>query len=214
MFNPERVDDVFAQDPRIRAEALRLDKATNYGVVRIELLEQIYNEMYSYQIQHRSEGEWPHRLLNYREVTGMRDVQLNGSPAVELQIQNNSGKYCASKDITTETLTVDLVVVASGYVRNAHEEMLCGLRDLMPGGYSEGKSWTVQRDYAVDFEAGAVEPDAGVWLQGCNEKTHGLSDTLLSILAVRGGEMVENIFGFPQESARHQKAMESSLEWR
>jgi L-ornithine N5-oxygenase len=32
-------------------------------------------------------------------------------------------------------------------------------------------------------------------LQGCNEKTHGLSDSLLSILAVRGGEMVESIFG-------------------
>ena len=88
---------------------MRLDKATNYGVVRIELLEQIYNEMYSYQIQHRSEEEWPHRLLNYREVTGMRDVQVDGRPAVELQIQNNSGKYCANKDNGTETLQVQLI---------------------------------------------------------------------------------------------------------
>lgn len=182
--------------------------------MRIELLEQIYNEMYSYQIQHRSEEEWPHRLLNYREVTSMRDVQVSGRPAVELHMQNNSGKYCANKESSNETLTVDLVIVASGYVRNAHEEMLYGLRDLMPGGYTEGKNWTVQRDYAVDFEPGTIEPEAGVWLQGCNEKTHGLSDTLLSILAVRGGEMVENIFGYTQGSSQNLKSMESSFEWR
>lgn len=204
VFNPEHVDDVFAQDPRIREEALRLDKATNYGVVRIELLEQIYGEMYSYQIQHRSEEDWPHRLLNYRSVTGMRDVQLDGRPAVELQVQNNSGQYSAHKESQQETVVVDLVVVASGYVRDTHNEMLQGLQDYMRGGYVDGKKWEVQRDYAVEFEPGTVAPDAGIWLQGCNEKTHGLSDTLLSILAVRGGEMVESIFGYSAESTRKQ----------
>jgi L-ornithine N5-oxygenase len=90
--------------------------------------------------------------------------------------------------------------------------MLRGLRHLMPGGDVPGQSWTVRRDYGVAFQTGAVESDAGIWLQGCNEKTHGLSDTLLSVLAVRGGEMVENIFGF--SSASQQKRVESSFELR
>ncbi|KFY24438.1 hypothetical protein V491_02160, partial [Pseudogymnoascus sp. VKM F-3775] len=53
----------------------------------------------------------------------------------------------------------------------------------------------VGRDYKVQYAPGAVEEGAGIWLQGCNEKTHGLSDTLLSILAHRGGEVVASIFG-------------------
>ncbi|EME41702.1 hypothetical protein DOTSEDRAFT_73935 [Dothistroma septosporum NZE10] len=202
VFNPEKVDDIYSQDPSIREAQIKLDKATNYGVVRIELLEQIYNEMYTYQLTHQSEEDWPHRLQNFRSVTGTREITIDGKPAIELQIQNNSGLYCANKESRQETLAVDLVVVASGYVRNAHEEMLEGLRDFMRGGYADGKSWTVQRDYAVDFEPGTISEDAGVWLQGCNEKTHGLSDSLLSILAVRGGEMVQSIFGYSQDNPK------------
>ncbi|CAK3922224.1 L-ornithine N(5)-monooxygenase [Lecanosticta acicola] len=200
VFNPERVDDTFSQEPSLRQDALAADKATNYGVVRLEFLERIYDEMYGYQLQYSREQDWPHQILKYRSVTGMRDVNVDGKPAVELQIQNNSGMYCASEDSGQETLTADLVVVATGYLRNSHEEMLCSLQDLMPGETAHGKKWTVGRDYAVEFSPGTVSPEAGIWLQGCNEKTHGLSDTLLSILAVRGGEMVESIFGYPEES--------------
>lgn len=202
VFNPEKVDDIFAQDPRLRAEALNSDKATNYGVVRLELLERIYDEMYSYRIQYASEEQWPHRLLNYRSVTGMRDINIDGQPRVELQIQNNSGRYCINQESQQEIIAADLVVVATGYIRNSHEEMLAGIRDLMPSGNVHGKNWTVNRDYAVEFAPNTVQSDAGIWLQGCNEKTHGLSDTLLSILAIRGGEMVESIFGYSQDTQR------------
>lgn len=212
VFNPDRVDDVYGQDPKTRAEGIAHDKATNYGVVRIELLEEIYGEQYTYQIQNLPEEEWPQRIMNHREINGMRDITRDGKPAIELQIQNNTGLYQHDKQLGTETLEVDLVVVASGYRRDAHKEMLQGVRNLMPGGDTEGKDWTVKRDYAVEFEQGAVEPDAGVWLQGCNENTHGLSDTLLSILAVRGGEMVENIFGY--SPIANEKHMETSFEMR
>lgn len=212
VFNPDRVDEIYNQSPEVREASIALDKATNYGVVRIELLEEIYNEMYAYQLKYRSEAEWPNRILNHRELTGVRDVEVDGKPAVELQVQNKSGSYSSSQTNTTEKITVDLVVVASGYVRNAHEEMLHDLRDRMPGGDSKDKSWSVGRDYAVNFEQGAVQPDAGVFLQGCNEKTHGLSDTLLSILAVRGGEMVDRIFG--TSAAAQKKSVQSSFQQR
>ncbi|KAG0146324.1 hypothetical protein CROQUDRAFT_92779 [Cronartium quercuum f. sp. fusiforme G11] len=32
-----------------------------------------------------------------------------------------------------------------------------------------------------------------IWLQGCNELTHGISDSLLSVLAVRSGEVIDGI---------------------
>ncbi|KAF2764182.1 putative L-ornithine 5-monooxygenase [Teratosphaeria nubilosa] len=196
VFDPSRVDDVYSQDPVIRSEQLARDKATNYAVVRLELLEHIYNNLYSSRIRFGDDEEqWPQRIHNHREILGVSDTEVDGRPAVNVHIKNNSSAYSARKHAETETLTVDLIVVASGYRRDAHEDMLQGLRDYMPGGEDEGKRWNVRRDYGVDFKRGAIAQDAGVWLQGCNEKTHGLSDSLLSILACRGGEMVESIFG-------------------
>lgn len=193
IFDPERVDDVWAQDPVLRAEAIARDKATNYGVVRIELLEEIYTAMYTQKILYDSEEDWPQRILNHRTIASVDELP---NSALRLNIQNHTGAFSAAKKTSTETLDVDLIVVASGYVRNAHEEMLKNIRHLMPGGGQDANQrWGVNRNYRVETAPGAVAEDAGLWLQGCNEKTHGLSDSLLSILAVRGGEMVDSIFG-------------------
>lgn len=73
--------------------------------------------------------------------------------------------------------------------------MLRPAEHLRPRGNDPVERWNVSRDYRVQFEPGTVSDDAGVWLQGCNETTHGLSDVLLSILATRAGEVVDTIFG-------------------
>jgi L-ornithine N5-monooxygenase len=188
IFDPDKVDDIYSQDSNTRADGIALDKATNYGVVRLELLEEIYSAMYSYRIRYKSEKDWPHQILNHRAVTGMSDRK----GGVQLHVRNDTGLYTAKGISPDESLDVDLVVVASGYQRNAHEDMLRGLEEMKLG---QTAGWDVNRDYSVKFAEGAVAKDAGVWLQGCNEATHGLSDTLLSILAIRGGEMVDSIFG-------------------
>lgn len=195
IFDPDRVDDVYSQQPDVRAQEIARDKGTNYSVVRLELLEHIYDAMYSYRIQYSGEEQWPQRILNHRTLTGISDCEIEGKPAIQLHVHNRSGDYCARKQSGIETLTVDLVVVASGYQRDAHEWMLKDLRHLMPGGNTDSNRWTVRRDYGVKFADGTVHEDAGIWLQGCNEQTHGLSDSLLSILAKRGGEVVSSIFG-------------------
>ena len=196
IFDPERVDDVWSQDPVIRAEAIARDKATNYGVVRIELLEEIYTAMYTQKILYDSEEDWPQRIWNHRTIASVDELPSSSKSALRLNIRNETGTFSASKKACEETLDVDLIVVASGYIRNAHEEMLKNVRHLMPGGgQNPEQRWSVGRDYRVETAPGAVGEDSGLWLQGCNEKTHGLSDSLLSILAVRGGEMVESIFG-------------------
>ncbi|KAK4993634.1 hypothetical protein LTR50_000244 [Elasticomyces elasticus] len=194
IFDPDRVDGVFAQSPEVRAEALKLDRGTNYGVVRLGLLEEIYSDLYAQRIQHRHEDEWPHRIINHRTVDRIEDTP-NGPRRLRLHLTNNSAAYSGEHGLVSETIDADLVLVASGYRRDAYEDLLRGMRHLMPGGDEEGKRWEVSRDYRVRFESGTVSDGSGVWLQGCNESSHGLSDTLLSILATRGGEMVQSIFG-------------------
>ncbi|PNS17154.1 Protein arginine N-methyltransferase 1 [Sphaceloma murrayae] len=185
IFDPERVDGIYATPAQKREAQIMQDKATNYGVVRIELLEHIYEELYTQRVTiGNEESEWPRRIMANRIVEGAEE---RGDEVV-LKVRGTDEKGSAVGE--AKEMRVDLVFVASGYERDMHEKMLEGCRGL-----AGGKKFEVQRDYSVRFEEGRVADDAGVWLQGCNEKTHGLSDTLLSILAVRGGEIVGSIFG-------------------
>lgn len=201
IFNPDRVDPTFNRDATLRAAALKEDKGTNYGVVRLNLLERIYETLYIQRVRYGNsrdaEEQWPHRIMPYRLVT---DVQ--GSPVIKdgirLRVHDSSPLYLPdgpNAQEKEEVLDVDAVFVATGYQRDLHETLLQDARHLMPGGNKEGARWQVGRDYRMRFADEQVGDDAGVWLQGCCESTHGLSDTLLSILAIRGGEMVQNIFG-------------------
>ncbi|GAB7361956.1 hypothetical protein MBLNU230_g1993t1 [Neophaeotheca triangularis] len=210
IFDPERVDQVWQLAPEIRQRRLLEDKSTNYGVVRPELLEEIYGDLYSQRVR----GETRLQILNFREVVGVETGVKGGG--VRLRVRDLARGFAAADEgdggqrsdadadaDAEEFMDVDAVVVASGYRRDAHEEMLRGVEGLKPlasGGDSgkEGRKaakWEVQRDYRVKTRPGAVSEDAGIWLQGCNEGTHGLSDTLLSILATRGGEMVQSLLG-------------------
>lgn len=97
---------------------------------------------------------------------------------VRLQVRDTSPLYFSDApggQEQQETFDVDAVFVATGYFRDLHETLLKDARDLMPGGDLEGVKWTVQRDYRVSFEEKRVSEDAGVWLQGCCETTHGVS---------------------------------------
>ncbi|KAH9826480.1 L-ornithine 5-monooxygenase protein pvdA, partial [Teratosphaeria destructans] len=114
VFDPSRVDDVYSQDPAIRSEQLARDKATNYAVVRLELLEHIYNNLYSSRIRFGDdEDRWPQRIHPHREILGVSDTQVDGRPAVTVHLKNNSSAFSARPHPATETLTADLVVVAS-----------------------------------------------------------------------------------------------------
>ncbi|KAF2457981.1 L-ornithine N5 oxygenase [Lineolata rhizophorae] len=179
IFNPSSVDDVYHQSPELRATALAADRATNYGVVRLTLLEKIYSTLYTQRIRLGPEEEkWPHRILSHRNVNQVEDSPVIPG-GVRLHMSNRSGDFqCNACNVDDEVLDVDLVLVASGYSRDAHEGLLRGAQWLKPA-HDEDK-WTVQRNYRVKFTEGRVSNDAGVWLQGCCENTHGVSyNTLL-----------------------------------
>ena len=61
-----------------------------------------------------------------------------------------------------------------GYTRNAHEGVLRATKDLLPAEHSR-EGFPVARNYKVEYDRARVEDGLGVWLQGCNESTHGVS---------------------------------------
>ncbi|KAG9255575.1 ornithine monooxygenase [Emericellopsis atlantica] len=214
VFNPEYIEDMFPRSAKHRNNLLAEARGTNYGVVRLELIEDLYERQYEQRRElGRDDKVWPHRILGGRQI---RSLEPLADGRVDLHIQS-------LEDITPEGFVgveehfeADLVIAATGYQRGAHVDMLRGAWDLLPKAlpsnvqYRKGiAGWNVDtehgertiavgRDYQVKFIPGTVAEGSGVWLQGCCEGTHGLSDTLLSVLATRSAEIVNSIFAHKQ----------------
>ncbi|KAK4677544.1 PAK-related GC kinase Sid1 [Podospora pseudoanserina] len=223
IFNPEYIDQIFPKSAAYKAKFLHEARATNYSVVRLELIEHLFETMYH---QKRTLGadekKWPHRILAGRELIKVEDM----GDGLRIKVARLSTTGVSDGPLLNEEdLDVDLVICATGYKRTAHVDILKGAYGLLPEfdvageqeqeqeqiGVPRKDRWVVEsankaqesskrvievgRDYGVRFASGAVAQGSGVWLQGCCEGTHGLSDTLLSVLSTRSGEIVESIFG-------------------
>ncbi|EXJ88438.1 L-ornithine N5-oxygenase [Capronia coronata CBS 617.96] len=186
VFNPEAVDTFFEQPEDVRYHTLKRNKATNYSVVRLELIEKIYDDLYLQGIKQPDKTQWQHQVMPTREVTAVAEDPV--TKKLSLTLTNLD----PLSNMSQETLAFDAVVLATGYRRDAHIDML---RDCQCINANKNGVWQPGRDYGLKMSPEAVEEGMGIWLQGCNESTHGLSDSLLSILSTRSGEMVDSIFG-------------------
>ncbi|KAL9594384.1 MAG: hypothetical protein Q9219_007062 [cf. Caloplaca sp. 3 TL-2023] len=181
IFDPNRVDEFYELPNEAQKDTLQRNKATNYGVVRPELLDRLYELMYHQRLQEPNDQMWRYKIVPRRETIGY-DKQDDGRILLKLRNTLNG-------EIGMSEHAFDLVIVATGYVRNIHETMLKSTKDLLQTG-----KYDIGRDYKVKYKEDAVADTCGIWLQGCCQDSHGLSDTLLSILAVRGGEIVKSVF--------------------
>ncbi len=171
-LDPCQVDRFYKLPPDIRAASISSCRDTNYGVVQLDLLEQIYGKMYQQRLYYSCEEERPLKILSSWRVARVEDP--SSGKALRLVLESTIGAGKTSQSLGERVLEVDLVVVATGYHRDGHEELLRSARHLMPGGDTPGKRWTVSRDYRAQLDDRKVSQSAGVWLQGCNEDTHGV----------------------------------------
>ncbi|KAH8896632.1 hypothetical protein GQ53DRAFT_743262 [Thozetella sp. PMI_491] len=222
IFNPAFIDSLYPKSSAYRRALLDDARPTNYGVVRLELIEHLYERMYDQRREiGPDEKQWPHRILGGRRVV---DVEEAGDKLrVRVCLSPPGEELQDGPLLEEEVIEADIVIAATGYKRSAHIDMLKETWPLLPAMqeseqiHAGGKDrWFVEteaaanmeaspektrrvlevgRNYGVRFAPGTVAPGSGVWLQGCCEGTHGLSDTLLSVLGTRSGEIVESIFG-------------------
>jgi L-ornithine N5-monooxygenase len=180
-------------------------RTTNYGVVRLELIEQLYELMYDQRREYGiDESKWPHRIMGGWYVGNVDPLGDDLSDRLRLRIRQLEG-FSQPNPIVDATLptsqeldlNVDLIIAATGYQRNAHLEMLKDAWTFLPesrclenGVTKSGlDGWQVSdcnsptrprklevgRDYQVKFAQGSVASGSGIWLQGCCEGTHGVS---------------------------------------
>ncbi|KAL8704290.1 MAG: hypothetical protein Q9201_002544 [Fulgogasparrea decipioides] len=136
IFDPDRVDEFYDLPQGAQQDLLHRNKATNYGVVRPELLDRLYELMYHQRLHEPVESKWQYKIVPRREVVG-HDKQSDGRTRLKLRNTLN-GSTSLSESM------FDKVIVATGYVRNAHEAMLDSTRNLLETG-----EFDTGRDYKV-----------------------------------------------------------------
>jgi L-ornithine N5-monooxygenase len=190
IFNPDFIDNLYPRSAENRQSLIADARATNYGVVRLELIEHLYEKMYEQRRElGPDESKWPHRILGATDLVGVSSDDTN-QEKLRLQVRN-------LREQSDYVLDVDLIIAATGYKRTGHLTMLDeGVAKLLPDVASgstdvsmnvqtkssgiEQKNVKVARDYSLQFAPGKVARGSGIWLQGCNESTHGVSFLLLS----------------------------------
>ncbi|KAK2037010.1 FAD/NAD(P)-binding domain-containing protein, partial [Colletotrichum somersetense] len=189
IFNPEFIDDFFYRSQNDRQSLLNKVHGTNYSVINLDLIERIYHRMYEQKIVLGSDdSQWPHKFLNNCKIVTAEGNGTKGPLTLHLH-------HLGSRSPARMALEVDVIIAATGYRRTAHHDMLADLEPLLEvEDEGSGLKPVVNRNYQVKFLPGKVEPRSGVWLQGCCEETHGISDTLLSVVASRSEKVVRSIF--------------------
>jgi L-ornithine N5-monooxygenase len=173
IFDPTAVDDYYTAPEHTKRRLLEYHANTNYSVVDIDLIDDLYRRQY----QEKVLGRQRLRMLNVSRLAGAEE--RDGRVCVAVQ---------SLLDGTTSTLVADALICATGYDTAdpygvlGPAAQLC-LRD------EHGRP-RVTRDYRA---VTVPELRCGIYLQGGTEHTHGITSPLLSNLAVRVGEMLESM---------------------
>jgi L-ornithine N5-oxygenase len=173
MFDPGAVDEFFDSSEDARRRVLDVHRNTNYSVVDAELID----ELARIQYEDRSRGAGRFELRNLTTV--LSAVERDGVVHIE------------TRDLRTgerRRETVDVVIAATGYRPTP----------VAPLFEDPGRIFSVIRDGVPETDRSyrACVDDAvtgSVWVHGGEEATHGLSSSLLSNIAVRGGEIVDEL---------------------
>ena len=169
LFYPSYIDEFYRAGEEYRRQILREMRQTNYAGLAPGLLEELYRMLY----QQKLSGKIRSRVITSTEVVGAR---MDGDDVV-LDLLNR-------KTTRVEELRCDVLLLGTGF----DSRMPAMVRRLAESlGQGEVR---VDRSYRCDLGPAG---EAGLYLQGVNEATHGISDSLLSVLAQRSGEIAGDI---------------------
>lgn len=169
LYAPSFVDNFYSSPVETREQILREMHTTNYAGLQAGFLDELYRELYL----RRLNGDTRVRIRTLTDVTA---AQLEGDEVVLTLRDRTTGR--------TEEIPCDLVLLGTGFqkamptlVRQLAERL--GLR-------------TIQVNRRYRLLTGDSGP-AACYLQGVNEATHGIADSLLSVIGPRSAEIVEDL---------------------
>lgn len=159
------VDEFYSSPAGQRARMNEEMRTTNYAGLAPYLLDSLYREQYL----NRLVGDERFHIITTTDVLSAR---LDGDEVV-------LGTYDRKADRHGE-LRCDVVMLGTGFDPQPPSLVRGALAAAGAG------DTAVDRNYRVRL---GDEHPAGIYVQGLNEATHGISDSLLSVLAQRSGEI-------------------------
>ncbi|MGW4210885.1 lysine N(6)-hydroxylase/L-ornithine N(5)-oxygenase family protein [Lentzea sp. NPDC004789] len=168
-FFPSYVDEFYDTPEEVRAQILDEMRFANYAGLAPPFLDELYTMLY----QQKMLG--PQRS-SVRSMTEVAAARADGDEIVLDLRDRRTGKV--------DPVRCDLVVLGTGY----DQRMPAMARDL--AGRLGLDDIAVSRQYRVDIGDAAW---GALYLQGVNEKTHGMSDSLISVLAHRSQDIVNDL---------------------
>ncbi|KOV61499.1 lysine N(6)-hydroxylase/L-ornithine N(5)-oxygenase family protein [Streptomyces sp. MMG1121] len=192
IFDPASVDLFHGADTTRRRDILADLKATNYAAVDEEDIVAVAELLYDQQVH----GGERLRLCRFTELAG---AHAEGDQAAATVRDLLTGE--------TRTERYDAVVLATGYDFREARGLLTDVEPYLVR--DEDGELLVDRDYSVR----TAEPFAPrIFLHGAAEHTHGLTSTLLSLLAHRAGEILDASLDAPAAGQRPQFPVTPVLE--
>jgi len=173
VFDASAVDEYYYGTEQSKDAFWRYHRNTNYSVVEPEVIWDLYRRAYDEEVSRK-------KRLHLVKLTMIDAVKR---AADETRITVNSLLADESYDVD-----VDVLVCATGYDPMQPTDLLHDLDGLL---VRDGQGrYQIERDYSL-----ITMPDlcCGIYLQGGTERTHGLSSSLLSNIAVRSGEIANSI---------------------
>jgi L-ornithine N5-oxygenase len=169
LFYASFVDEFFGARPQAREQLLREMHRTNYGGLAPGLLDSLYRQVYV----DRLTGAGRLRIRTLTDVTAA--AARDGEIVLELSDRKTGA---------VDRLACDVVLLGTGFER----EMPVLVRQL--GQALDLDAIDVTRTYRLALPGPAV---GACYLQGINEATHGIADSLLSVLSHRAAEIVDDV---------------------
>jgi len=173
VFFPSMTDFVYDLPDGKRQQVVDSFRDVNYAVVDAPLIQKIYRHLYDERVAGKKRG----RLMPY--------VQLE---SIETEGETVRARFRHLIEERPVEIECDGMVVATGFRWEKEKHPL--LEGLAPHFESGADGYRVRRDYRIEGRSGF---DAGVYLQGYCESTHGISETVLSLLPMRAQEIVDSL---------------------
>ncbi|MEV7615021.1 lysine N(6)-hydroxylase/L-ornithine N(5)-oxygenase family protein [Streptomyces sp. NPDC089799] len=175
IFDPDAVGEYYAAPEEIKRKLIDYHGNTNYSVVDIDLIDDLYRQEYREKVL----GTERLRFLKVSRLTDVVETPDKVRTTVESLVTGER-----------TPLDADVLVYATGYRSADGLELLGGIEEYCHR--DEQGRVRVERDYRVTTDP---ELRCGVYLQGGTEHTHGITSSLLSNTAVRVGEILDSIVG-------------------
>jgi L-ornithine N5-oxygenase len=173
VFDPGAVDAFYLAQTPGRDAIWRYHRNTNYAVVDEEVARDLHQRVYDDSVAGRNRVDFLNlcKLRAVTETDGHVDVRVDSLATGE-----------------QTSIEADAVICATGYESMDTRHLLDAVEPYLLR--DANGALRIGRDYRLMT---TPELEAGIYLQGGTEHSHGITSSLLSNIAVRSGEIAQSI---------------------